>query len=241
MPFEPIIPDGHHLGTSRSIDGAVTGHIFEDGSNTLKGHAAWQWVDEPEQSYSTSYEYQVPRELTAEERELIEKLAGMILAGIMIGVAAATPHVKRWWSEKALPAMKTTWSRVTKRKVIGGGLEPSPPQASSVVSEAGVEIILAEPKIKMSHAEWAQRFRAMLAAGNFRDEQQRILANAQVEDDDLALALEAGRARELTPAQFAERVKRMLAANPELLNDETATELMRVFSTRRQASNELGQ
>lgn len=71
MPFEPIVPEGHHLGASRTVDGAVTGHIFEDGTNELKGHAAWEWVDEPDEDRASSYESSSTRSLTPEEEELI--------------------------------------------------------------------------------------------------------------------------------------------------------------------------
>ena len=72
MPYEPIIPKGHHLGTSHEVDGAVKGHIFEDGTNALKGHADWIWVDDPEPSYSYSYTPEPPRQLTEEERRNAE-------------------------------------------------------------------------------------------------------------------------------------------------------------------------
>ena len=33
--YKPIIPEGHHLGTSHEVEGAVTGHLFEDGTDEL--------------------------------------------------------------------------------------------------------------------------------------------------------------------------------------------------------------
>ncbi|WP_182113848.1 MULTISPECIES: hypothetical protein [unclassified Actinotalea] len=243
MPYEPIVPEGQHLGTSRNVDGAVVGHLFEDGTNELKGHAAWRWVDEPEENYSSSYVYEAPRELTPEERELAEKIAGLILAGIVRGVVKATPHVKRWWSEKAVPSVKSAWKRVpAPRKAssqVAVAESSALDQATFVASAAEAEVAHANTRITMSRAEWERRFLAMLAAGAFQEEQQRILRNAQVEDGDRSL--EASSAMEqLTAQQFAERIKLMLEANPFLLNEETSAKLMRVFSARSESSDDPG-
>ena len=45
---------------------------------------------------------------------------------------------------------------------------------------------------------------------------------------------------QLTPQQFAERIKLMLEANPALLDDETSVELIRIFSAQSKPSNDLG-
>lgn len=243
MPYEPIVPEGQHLGTSHNVDGAVTGHLFEDGTNELKGHAAWHWVDEPTENYSSSYAYEPPRELTPDERELAEKIAGLILAGVALGVVKATPHVTRWWSETAVPAGKSAWKRVTAPRRANGQVaaaaSPYVSQATFVASAAGVEVAVAESKISMSRAEWEHRYHAMLAAGAFKDEQQRILANARIEDDDTALDASSAM-EELTPQQFADRIKLMLETNPSLLDGETSAELVRVFSPRSKPSDDPG-
>src|SRR5947208_4827659 len=105
MRYEPIVPEGQHLGTSREVAGAVTGHLFEDGTNELRGHAAWRRVDEPE-----------PRRelLTPEELELAQEITKRIYKLILVRIyAVAEPHVKRWWNEEAVPAVKSAWERVT--------------------------------------------------------------------------------------------------------------------------------
>ncbi|MCW2134522.1 hypothetical protein [Arthrobacter sp. VKM Ac-2550] len=251
MPYQPIVPEGQHLGTSHKVDGAVTGHLFEDGTNELKGHAAWQWVDEPEPDYSPSYEYEwsreptpaEPRQLTPEERELAEKIAALIVAGTVRAVAAATPHMKRWWNEKAVPPVKSVWKRVTSPRransQAAAATSSSLSQATFVASATGVEVAVRESKISMGSAEWAQRFRAMLAAGAFKDEQLRILSSARIEDGDPLLETQS-KMEQLTPQQFADRIKLMLEANPSLLDEETSAELTRVFSALSKPSNDPG-
>ncbi|WP_427004192.1 hypothetical protein [Pseudarthrobacter sp. H2] len=251
MPYQPIIPEGQHLGTSHKVDGAVTGHLFEDGTNELKGHAAWRWVDEPEQDYSPSYEYEPSREpppeesheLTPEQRELAEKIAEMIVAGTVWAVVAATPHVKRWWNEKAVPPVKSVWKRVTAPRKANNRAASAPSSpvspATFVASATAVEVAVAESKISMRSAEWEQRFRAMLAAGAFKEEQLRILSSARIEDGDAHLETQSTM-EQLTPQQFTDRIKLMLEANPSLLDEETSAELMRVFSAQSKPSNNPG-
>ncbi|AUZ34995.1 hypothetical protein C3B78_11355 [Arthrobacter sp. PGP41] len=91
----------------------------------------------------------------------------------------------------------------------------------------------------MRSAEWKERFRAMLAAGAFKDEQLRILSSARIEDDDALLETQ-GTMEQLTPQQFADRIKLMLEANPSLLDEETSAELRRVFSGQSKPSRDLG-
>lgn len=225
--YEPIIPEGQRLGTSHEHDGAVTGHLFDE-DNKLQGHAAWKLVDdEPADSYSASYEASSTRPLTPEEEELIEQITVLVLTLIVVGVQAAAPHVQRWWIETALPAMREAWSRVTRRKEPAAVERVEAVELLEVVEaqitnepQPGNSLALADPVFTMSSAEWAERYRAMLAAGRFRDEQADILRRATIVDE-AALTVEA----DLTPRQFAANVRQMLTSNPKLLTDETAAEL----------------
>jgi hypothetical protein len=215
------------------VDGAVTGHLFDDETNKLQGHAAWREVDEPEYDYSFHDDYEAPRQLTQEEMEQIAELATLIILGIMKAVEVASPHVKRWWNERVVPTAKSGWNRIPKprsaKSEIASSSNPSESRPTFVTSTTGVEIAVAESKITMSSAEWEQRFRAMLAAGAFQENQRQILSNAQIEDDtDIWVSQET--TDQLTPQQFADRIKLMLEANPSLLNDSTVSELVKVFS-----------
>lgn len=230
--YEPIVPEGQHLGSSHDVDGAVTGHLFSDGDNKLQGHAAWREVDDPEVNYSSSDDYQPPRQLTQEEIERAAELAAVIIVCIIKTVQWASPRVKRWWDGRAAPTLRSTWERVRGRKKVAaenidlGYLTAS--RTAFATSSTGVEISVAQSKMRMSRGEWERRLQAMLAAGAFQDEQRRILANAQIVEDQPAL--EAGSSQqELTPRQFAERIQAMLEANPTLLSDTNAAEIVRVL------------
>jgi hypothetical protein len=241
MPYEPIIPDGQHLGTSHDVDGAATGHLFEDGTNRLVGHAAWRWVDEPDfgtGDEDTSHP-EPQRELTPEEIEAAIILAGVIVAGIIHVAAVATPHVQQWWKRRVVPAGRAVWGRLIARaRKQKTPREPADfvERAMFVASTTGVEIAQPSNQIHMSSAEWEARFRSMLYAGAFAQEQMRVLSIARV--DKLQTALEEPSASaELTAQQFVERVRLMLEAHPDLLNEETAAQLMKAFSTTGRTQN----
>jgi len=233
MPYEPIVPEGQRLGTSRKVDGAVTGQLFEGGKSGISGNADWQWVDEPQPVYISSCEHERSHELTAEELEQAVQLAALILEGIVRAVGVAAPHLKRWWNAKSVPAMMSAWKRATRPRAanwrVAASTSSSANRATIVASTAGVEVAVKDFEISMTSAEWVSRFRAMLAAGVFEEEQRRILSHARI-DDGYAVPVGHGTLEPLTPQQFAHHIVLILAANPSLLNEETAAELMRVFS-----------
>jgi len=139
-------------------------------------------------AYSPSHVYEPPRQLTPEEREVAEQLTVLILAGVVLAAGAAAPHVKQWWSEKAAPALVSAWKRITPSRKAAGSQVPVVTSSAVngpifVASATGGEVVVAEAEMRMSRAEWEHRFRAMLAAGAFKEEQQRILFNARIGDD----------------------------------------------------------
>ncbi|MFE4951053.1 hypothetical protein ACFQ9V_13205 [Leifsonia sp. NPDC056665] len=241
MPYEPIVPEGQHLGTSHQVGDAVTGHLFEDGTNELKGHASWRWVDEGDDASST-YEPEPPRPLTQEELELAAQVAALAAAFIVGVVIEATPHIKRWWSGKAVPAVMAKWKRIASAgKAKRATAAPSAPseRATFVGSATGVELAVSESKIEMTGDEWEHRFRAMLAAGAFSAEQYRILSTARVQQNNSELeAVE--NATLMTPQEFADQIKAVLEANPALLSKETSSEMIRIFSSPSMSSNQRG-
>ena len=142
-----------------------------------------------------------------------------------------------------VPTVASVWKRIIPpRKVnsrFAAATSSSVSRATFVANATGVEDAVAESKISMSGAEWEHRFRAMLAAGAFQQEQQRILSNARIEDDDAALEAQSA-IEQLAPQQFADRIKLMLEANLSLLDHDTSAELARVFSVQPKPSSDQG-
>lgn len=236
MPYQPIVPDGQHLGTSHKVAGAVTGHLFDDETNELTGHAAWEWVDDPSPSYLYDPPHEAaaeqPRELTEEERELLANITAMLVVGTVRAIVLATPHLQRWWKEKAFPQVSAIWKRISPRHKPGDRTSDEPQgihQHGQLTSREGTELAVFEEKISMSRVEWEQRYLAMLVASAFKEEQMRILLDVRIADDDALLLETTDEKKLLTPQEFSDHVKLALERNPSLLNEETATELMKVL------------
>lgn len=69
-------------------------------------------ITEPEDTYKP-YEYV---ESSKEDNELA-KFIGELAAVVVIElVHAATPYIKRWWKDTAIPGIKKTWNSITKKK-----------------------------------------------------------------------------------------------------------------------------
>jgi len=243
--YRPRVPKGQHLGNSREQGDGVVGHLFDD-ENKLKGHAVWEKVEVPdEDDYSAaSYESEPTPQLTQEEIERAAEMAALLIIGIIKGVQWASPRVKQWWDGKAAPALTSAWRRLRKQdaKATPEPLDLGRLQAKEltfVASSAGIEMVVAESKIKMSSAEWEQRLKAMLAASAFQEEQRRILSNAQIEDEVHAIG-PASTTDELTPQQFADRVQAMLQANPSLLTEASSAELIKVFRANAKRDDDEG-
>lgn len=239
MPFDTNIPDGQHLGMSQNVDGAYVGHLFDDDTNELKGHAVWHWV-EPDVSYS-SENYEPSRPLTPEEMERAAEAAALILLAIITTVQVVAPHIKRWWINRLMPAAKAGWARVKTLRAANGGATTVDVAARShtvfVASTEGVQSLVAGSTLTMSSAEWQRRFRAMQVARAFSEDQLRLLSGAQV-IDGAGLAASADDKQQIAPQQFADRIKHMLETNPALLSDEASVELVRVLGVEARLSIE---
>ncbi|PPF59337.1 hypothetical protein C5C13_06240 [Clavibacter michiganensis] len=188
-------------------------------------------MDEPD-SASVTDGGSLPRELTREELELAAQLAGLILAGILRGAVIAAPHMRRWLTAEGLPWGRSVRTRLSalavrifwRRNPSAGFVE----EAMFAASTAGVAMGEIDD-IRMSSAEWERRFRAMLEAGTFAQEQMRVLSIARLAE--LQIALEGSREpTTLTATQFIERVNLMFKANPILLNTTTAASFTRALT-----------
>ncbi len=189
------------------VDGAKVGHLFDDETNELKGHAAWQWVDdEPGDVYVNNYYEHYDSGPAADPEPGLEDA---LVALAALAVFKATPHVVRWLNEKAVLPVKAKVKRASvarKEKRRGTTDEPASERTVAfIASPTGVEIATQAAEIRMSRAEWQARFRAAEAADAFRDEQMRILAHARIDDDPVVLDA-ASATEELTARQFAESI-----------------------------------
>lgn len=221
MPYEPIIPEGAHLGISHGPDGGQSGLLFDDVTGKLIGQASWHDTGESSSGSSGGYQgpsYKEPQSLTPEEQEALANLAALIV----LAVIAAAPVVKRWWENAVLPAAQVAWRQVV-RKIrarrkhhvddAGGN------RAELAASAVEARDVVADSKITMSRAEWATRYQAMLAASAFSEEQRRLLSMARVLDGGPA-------GQQLTAQQVADRLQLKLQANPVVLEEANSAAVL---------------
>ncbi len=175
-----------------------------------------------------------PRQLTEEEIEMLAKLVVAIVGGIVWSVEKASPHVRRWWAQRALPAAMRARQRVVSLVRRAGTMarrDRREPRSTLTPSVADAQVVVAASQVRMSSEEWVLRFRAMMAATAFRDEQLRVLSNARIEDQAVP-EVEGNRApQQLTAQEFAERLAVLLGANPSVLSEQAAEEWLRAIET----------
>ena len=236
-------PAGTQHGRSRDDDGTSSSNLFVPGSKGVKAQAKIRDIDEDEAALLAGSEpvfIYVTDERASdtqvrERSELEEALGTLMVLGVLVAVLKAKPHVKRWWSDQALPALKSTWNRLPRtRKANSQIVAESPALIDGVPEDTGQEVIAALEayRASMSSAEARDRFVAALMARIFSEEQLSILRNARIEDDDGPLELESA-AETLTAQQIGESITLMLEANPSLLDEGTLTELGKILGGSR--------
>ncbi|NTW39432.1 MAG: hypothetical protein HGA44_06015 [Cellulomonadaceae bacterium] len=252
--FDVEVPDGQHLGFSRDTDGAYRGHLFDDATNRLVGHADLLEPEEDEWD-SDAYPYgsgspdPEARELTPEEiAQALEALAILVLVVASIASAAA-PHVRRWWAGAAISARaagakgrsvarasrdhlvdaaRSTWGRVARTRKTGKAAASETVTTNeserSAATSTELQVAFHDYRARMSSTEARERFVAALLAKAFSDEQMRLLRNVTIEDNGGAVAI-GDALRPPTPQQIAETVRLMLERNPSLLDEDSLASL----------------
>lgn len=115
---------------------------------------------------------------------------------------------ERWWdgyawTEHMLPVSQSAISR---------SAVPAGPQSTT----SGESVQIARAAVSMSTAEWQERFRAMVLARQFSDEQWQLLSTARIVDADGKLLSWQSELRGLSAREFGDRVIRAVEANPAL-------------------------
>lgn len=220
--------DGADLSQSRKKPGDYS-PLTRDGDNNL-GHVTLSDIDEDEDDWQTDPDdYSFSTDESEPDLQAEDVLAAAVVLAAFVAAHKAAPHLKRWWTDQAVPFMKRSKKRLSKRNRVQDDSAASE-QVTSVVPapiESAHEAVgaLAEYGIAMSSAEAQERFVAALIARRFSDEQLRLLNNVRIDDGadlELAHAIEA-----LTPQQLAESITLMLEASPTASGAETLEEFQR--------------
>ena len=182
---------------------------------------------EPQTLYMHVY-HEVPAPPKTPEQEAFERAVAELLNRLVdYGIERLTPHAVAFWEDKARPALRSKVAKVkakTKMKKTSGdesgAVLPTPADASTHVAS------VQEDKVEMTDAEARARYMLALAARAFSDEQMRILAGANVVDDNAYAELERASA-ELSAPEAATLVAAL--TSPSLLGEDVLGELRRIL------------
>jgi hypothetical protein len=155
-----------------------------------------------------------------------------------VAVAAAVMGAQAF-IEKGIPAIKQRLA--DRREQRGAAKTVEPPPAKGMVipnvlnADDGIGSEVAETGAEVETQQWYQLFFESIAhraAGNAHHaisaEKWMFLASARIVDDEETQAL-ASAMRELSPEQLAERLDRVLEQHPELMTEDPASVMKRLF------------
>ncbi len=228
--------DDDDLTPGKKKEGGLHQNLFDSEGN-LKGSARFIPDDEQEDAapdlvgsyepvYADDEEYERQREHARQENaELIAKV-------VVLLVAVATPHAKRFWLEKARPAMEAHQAKRAARKALKAAAK-NPVMVEATVVDSGRELAVAseEYRTNMSSAEAQARYLAALAARAFSDEQINLVADANVVDGESLAELKHTLA-ELPPEQVKSIID-AVEADPSVLEGDILAELGKLLGLDR--------
>jgi hypothetical protein len=236
--------DDADLSRSRKKPGAYS-PLTRDGDNNL-GHVTLRDVDDDEDEYDWETDPEPDPEplfhVNADGELVPTQLGEVVLAavyGVILAARWAAPHVKRWWTDQAVPFLKKSGRRLSRDRGADDQVSVEEslaeyfmlPQSAPTESSQEVVAALDEYRASLSSAEARERLVAAVVARLYSEEQLRILSNAQIEDDGTALEL-ASAMQTFTPQQLGESITLMLEANPAWPDKETLAELERILERR---------
>lgn len=214
------LPDDAHLSSSRKTPGAYS-PLTRDSEDRL-GHVTLSDAEENEYKPPSGWPSDPDPHSERDAEEFDQRVEAVVAVLTVLGVWAA-PHVRQWWSDSAMPAIKTSGSKVKATLLRAPGLRriknendvPVPQGPRSGVERSEIETTGPE----MSSAEAQHRFASAVLAAAYANEQMRILRNARIGDDDDPLEL-ASKMRELTPERLQSAINLLLQADPTMLDHD---------------------
>jgi hypothetical protein len=237
--------DDDDLTPGKKKEGGLHQNLYDSEGN-LKGNARFipdegrddselepVVVYEPVYVYDEEYERRRERE-REENAELIAKV-------VVLLVAVAAPHAKRFWLEKARPAMEARRARKVDRKANRAARKAlkkaakHPTVLEAAVVDSGHELAVAEEvyRTDMSSAEAQARYLAAFAARAFSDEQMKLVSDANIVDGEALSELHRTLAE--LPPQQVKGIIEAVEANPSVLTGDLMTELGNLLGLRGEA------
>lgn len=213
-------------------DGSLHQNLYNE-DRVLAGHARFVPDDgkrdeDDEYSYENTFITTDRRRESEGVDELAEAIVVLLSVLVTVGIAKGAPHVKKWWQERAHPAVRRQAQKIRnllrEKQRSTEELEPAEDEL------AAVEI---ERRQVMSREEAMSRLIAALAARAYSDDQLRIVTSAHIVGLADYSQIEESIAR-IPPEQLHALVLEM-AMNPSLLEDESLANLASELKTEQQS------
>lgn len=234
--------DNDDLTPGQKSEGGLHQNLF-DNEGKLKGNARFV-PDEANDSdplivTETVYVPAEERRRTREDDELRELIKVLVEAGLEYGIAKATPHVSRWWQEKARPGIAALPGKLRERRMERKEKgAPITPDAHDPHGSQELSSHVRTDRPPMSKAEAQARYLAALAARAYSDEQMRLVESAEIIDGEGMPELQRSIAE--LPADQTRKLIEAMASDPTRLGEDTLAELASVLG-RHDSSKAEGQ
>ena len=217
-----------------------------DTEGRLKGSARFVPVDDDQEDPIVVTETMY---IPADERlSKTQEMATDIIASVIVkliedGAKAATPRVKRWWNETAVPFAKEK-TNGWKRRHTARHSEKKPQSvegividdvASSTEESSSAMTMPTDERPVMSSAEAQARLLAAVAARAYSDEQLRMVSGSQIIDVENVATVQSALAR--VPREHLVEFIKYMTRNPRLLEESSLANLASLIGVVDQPEN----
>lgn len=217
-----------------------------DTEGRLKGSARFVPVDDDQEDPIVVTETMY---IPADERlSKTQEMATDIIASVIVkliedGAKAATPRVKRWWNETAVPFAKEK-TNGWKRRHTARHSEKKPQSvegividdvASSTEESSSAMTMPTDERPVMSSAEAQARLLAAVAARAYSDEQLRMVSGSQIIDVENVATVQSALAR--VPREHLVEFIKYMTRNPRLLEESSLANLASLIGVVDQSEN----
>lgn len=217
-----------------------------DTEGQLKGSARFVPVDDDQEDpiVVTETMYVPADERLSKTQEMVtDIIASVIVKLIEDGAKAATPRVKRWWNETAVPFAKEK-TNGWKRHHTARHSEKKPQSvegividdvASSTEESSSATIMPTDERPVMSSAEAQARLLAAVAARAYSDEQLRMVSGSQIIDVENVTTVQSALAQ--VPREHLVELIKYMTRNPRLLEESSLANLASLIGIVDQPEN----
>lgn len=217
-----------------------------DTEGRLKGSARFVPVDDDQDDPIVVTETMY---IPADERlSKTQEMATDIIASVIVkliedGARAATPRVKRWWNETAVPFAKEK-TNGWKRRHTARHSEKKPQSvegividnvASSTEESSSATIMPTDERPVMSSAEAQARLLAAVAARAYSDEQLRMVSGSQIIDVENIATVQSALTQ--VPREHLVEFIKYMTRNPRLLEESSLANLASLIGVVDQPEN----